>query len=263
VIVPAMSRDDDPAVLAWIREQAEKGALVIGVCAGAKVVAAAGLLDGRGATTHWYYRSALIGIEPELTYVPDQRFVVDGRVATTTGITASAPMMLTLVEAMAGPERAAAVAADFVGLDRWDARHDSGAFRVTRPFALAALGNRLSFWRHETLAVPVADGVDEVTLALVTDAWSRTWRSRAAAAAAGQSRPGAASSFSPRDRAPPPAQLCRLSETTGAGAARRDAGRDRGALRTRDRRLRRRSARIRMASRREPSKPGGAAEPHA
>ena len=55
VIVPAMSRDDDPAVLQWLRSQAAKGAIIIGVCAGAKVVAAAGLLDGRRATTHWYY----------------------------------------------------------------------------------------------------------------------------------------------------------------------------------------------------------------
>ena len=48
VIVPAMSRDDDPAALEWIRSQAAAGATVVGVCVGAKVVAAAGLLDGRG-----------------------------------------------------------------------------------------------------------------------------------------------------------------------------------------------------------------------
>lgn len=52
VIVPAMSRDDDPAVLAWLRAQAAKGATVIGICAGAKVVGAAGLLDGKRETTH-------------------------------------------------------------------------------------------------------------------------------------------------------------------------------------------------------------------
>jgi putative intracellular protease/amidase len=52
VVVPAMSRDDDPAVLRWIRSQAGKGAIVIGVCAGAKIVGAAGLLDGKRATTH-------------------------------------------------------------------------------------------------------------------------------------------------------------------------------------------------------------------
>jgi putative intracellular protease/amidase len=39
VIVPAMSRDDDPAALAWLMSQADKGAIIIGVCAGTKVVA--------------------------------------------------------------------------------------------------------------------------------------------------------------------------------------------------------------------------------
>ena len=54
VIVPAMSRDDDPAALQWIKTQAAKGAVIIGVCAGAKVVGNTGLLDGKRATTHWY-----------------------------------------------------------------------------------------------------------------------------------------------------------------------------------------------------------------
>lgn len=53
VIVPAISRDDVPVVLAWIKTQTRKGAAIISVCAGAKVVGAAGLLDGRRATTHF------------------------------------------------------------------------------------------------------------------------------------------------------------------------------------------------------------------
>lgn len=182
LIVPAMRRDDDPAALGFIRAQADKGAIVIGVCAGAKVVAAAGLLDGRRATTHWYWRRGLERLEPGVRFTPDRRFVVDGRVATTTGITGSAPAMLALVEAIAGPERAGAVAAG-LGLAVRDARHDSAAFGVTRPFATTALGNRLAPWRHETLALPVADGVDEVALALVADAWSRSWRASVATAA--------------------------------------------------------------------------------
>ncbi|MCL4183896.1 MAG: DJ-1/PfpI family protein [Burkholderiaceae bacterium] len=93
VIVPAMSRDDDPAALQWIRGQAARGAIVIGVCAGAKVVGAAGLLDGRRATTHWYYLDELRERHPSVTYVADRRLVVDRGVATTTGITASMPMM--------------------------------------------------------------------------------------------------------------------------------------------------------------------------
>jgi transcriptional regulator GlxA family with amidase domain len=85
VLVPAMSRDDDQAVLAWIKSQASKGAMIIGVCAGAKVVAEAGLLDGKRATTHWYYLEEMLGKHPTVRYVPDRRLVVDRGVATTTG----------------------------------------------------------------------------------------------------------------------------------------------------------------------------------
>src|SRR5690606_10854823 len=107
---------------------AQKGAMIISVCAGAKVVAAAGLLDGKRATTHWYYLKELLDAHPTITYVADRRFVVDDGVATTTGITASIPMSLTLIEAIAGRGKAEAVARD-LGIDRWNARHDSGAFK--------------------------------------------------------------------------------------------------------------------------------------
>jgi len=184
VIVPAMHRDDDPAALAWIRAQAAKGAIVIGVCAGAKVVAAAGLLDGRRATTHWYYLDGMLERHPAIRHVPDRRMVVDGRIATTTGITASMPMMLSLIEAIAGRTRAESVARG-LGVAQWDARHATAAFRFNRPFALAAIGNSLAFWSHEELGLPLTPGVDEVSLALVADAWSRTYRSQARTVAAG------------------------------------------------------------------------------
>jgi transcriptional regulator GlxA family with amidase domain len=178
VIVPAMSRDDDPAALAWIRAQAARGAIVIGVCAGAKVVAATGLLDGKRATTHWYYLNELREKHPSIRYVADRRIVVDGGVATTTGISASMPMSLILIEAIAGRDKAEEVARS-LGLAQWDARHDSDAFRFTRPFALTAMSNVLSFWNREQFGIKLAPGIDEVSLALVADAWSRTYRSRA------------------------------------------------------------------------------------
>lgn len=178
VIVPAMSREDDPVVLAWLREQAGKGATIIGVCVGVKVVAAAGLLDGRRATTHWYSRDDLLKEHPAVRYVPDRRFLIDGGVMTTTGITASMPAMLTLIEAIGGPEKAREVAAD-LGLQSWDARHDSSAFGLTRPFVSTVLRNRGLHWGTEDMALALRPGVDEVSLALVADAWSRTYRSRA------------------------------------------------------------------------------------
>lgn len=186
VIVPAMSRHDDPEVLAWLRSQHAKGATIIGICVGARVVAAAGLLDGRAATTHWYSVDALLKSHPTVKYVPDRRMVADQGVVTTTGITASMPMMLTLIEAIAGRAKAESVG-NSLGVEEWDARHASGAFQLTRPFATSVIANRLAFWSHETLGIEVAPGMDEVSLALVADGWSRTYRSRAVSFAAATS----------------------------------------------------------------------------
>jgi transcriptional regulator GlxA family with amidase domain len=126
-------------------------------------------------------------------YVEDRRLVVDGGVATTTGITASMPMSLTLIEAIAGPDKAETVARE-IGLANWDARHESDAFKFTRPFALTAIGNTAAFWNREQLGIELKGGIDEVSLALVADAWSRTYRSRAVtfagSAGAQQSRNG-------------------------------------------------------------------------
>lgn len=183
VIVPAMSRDDDPVALQWIRDQAARGAIVIGVCAGAKVVGNTGLLDGRRATTHWYYLKELRDRHPAINYVADRRMLVDRGVATTTGISASMPMSLTLIAAIAGRDKAEAVARE-IGVNQWDARHDSSAFTFSRPFALTAIRNTLSFWNREQFGIRLVPGIDEVSLALVADAWSRTYRSQAVTFAA-------------------------------------------------------------------------------
>src|SRR5262249_7469833 len=141
-------------------------------------VAAAGLLDRARATTHWYYLKELLRKHPSIHYVADRRLVVDNGVATTTGITASMPLSLTLIEAIAGRAHAETVAAD-IGVTRWDTRHDSGVFQFTRPFALTAIRNSVAFWKREQLGIELTPGIDEVSLALVSDAWSRTHRSRA------------------------------------------------------------------------------------
>ena len=86
-------------------------------------------------------------------------------------------MSLTLIEAIAGRGKAEQTARE-LGIASWDARHDSSIFAFTRPFALTAIGNTLAFWNRETLGVALEPGVDEISLALVADAWSRTYRSR-------------------------------------------------------------------------------------
>src|SRR3546814_19757290 len=102
--------------------------------------------------------------------------VIDQGVATTTGVTASMPMMLTLIEAIAGTEKAGTVARE-LGVRHWDARHNSDAFKFTRSFALTAVRNRLAFWSRAELGIALRTGIDEASVDLLADAWSRPYRS--------------------------------------------------------------------------------------
>jgi putative intracellular protease/amidase len=176
LIVPAMHADDDPAILGWIRAQAGKGAMVIAICSGALVVGKAGLLDGRRFTGHWYDRSTLLQRHPTATYVADRRYLADRGVATTTGIPASIPVSLALVEAIGGHARATALAEE-LGIASWVPEHVSAPFRLSAGKVWTYVTNSVAFWRREELGIQARDGVDDVQLALAADAWSRTHRS--------------------------------------------------------------------------------------
>jgi len=173
VIVPAMEPADDQGVAQWLRSQSSRGARVIGVCAGALVVANAGLLDGRRYVSHWYFRGDVAKSHPSASFVPHQRYVVDRGVATTTGITASVPTMLALVEAIGGEERARSVASE-LGVDSWSPAHDSARFGLDGARRWGYVSDKLAFWRREQRVIDVADGTDDVALAFPADGWSRT-----------------------------------------------------------------------------------------
>lgn len=175
VIVPAMENDNDPAITAWLKRQADQGARIIGICAGGLVLGQAGLLDGRRFASHWYYRDTLLKRHPDATYVPHQRYVIDRGVATTTGISASVPATLALVEALGGREKAQALAAE-LGVASWSPVHDSTPFGLNAKRAAGYLLNKAAFWLHQQWHVEVRDGMDDIALALAADAWSRTGR---------------------------------------------------------------------------------------
>ncbi|MDH6230481.1 putative intracellular protease/amidase [Mesorhizobium soli] len=180
VIVPAMHDSGNKAVISWVQEQSAKGAIVVSICEGAWISARAGILEGKVATTHWYAFDDLANAFPTTRWVRDQRYVFDRNVLTTTGVTASIPASLALVEAIAGRAKASAAAAQ-LGVADWTAVHDSGPFRLTAGRIWQIGSNFLAFWGHETLQVPVEAGFDEIALALTADAWSRTYRSHAVA----------------------------------------------------------------------------------
>jgi putative intracellular protease/amidase len=182
VIAPALGERDAAAPVQFIRQSSERGAIIAGICAGALTLEAAGLLSDRRATTHWWDVEALAERNPGMSWVRDRRYVVDRGVATTTGVSASLPFSLALVEAMGGSERAAALALE-LGVESWDGRHDSAAFRRRGAVMAGAASNTLAFWRRDTIGVEASDGVDEIALAFSADAWSRTYRSKAFAVA--------------------------------------------------------------------------------
>jgi transcriptional regulator GlxA family with amidase domain len=175
VIVPAMEVEDDPVIAAWLRKQAASGARIVGVCNGTLALGRAGLLDGRQVAGHWYSRQTVRERHPSTTHVPHQRYVADRGIATTTGITASVPTMLALVEAIGGRDTARALA-DELGVASWSPAHDSARFVLTAGRAANFLLNKAVFWGHQRFSVPVRDGSDDIAIALAADAWSRTGR---------------------------------------------------------------------------------------
>jgi AraC family transcriptional activator FtrA len=116
VIVPACSDPDGPpaAVLHALRRAHGRGARVVSLCTGAFVLAAAGLLDGRRATTHWADCGELAARHPSVQVDPDVLFVDDGDVLTSAGSAAAIDLCLHLVRQDRGAEAAARVARDLV-----------------------------------------------------------------------------------------------------------------------------------------------------
>lgn len=173
VVIPAMEPRDDPAILAWIRAQHGKGATIVSVCNGSLTLSPAGLLDGRRATGHWFSVAKLRDRHPTMEWAPDRRYVVDRGVATSTGITSSVPLMIALVEAIAGRGEAETLAMR-LGAPDWDARHRSSDFKLTFDHMKTAARNTLSLWRRERVGVEVDEGVGEIALGFMLDALSRT-----------------------------------------------------------------------------------------
>ncbi|HJV61712.1 MAG TPA: DJ-1/PfpI family protein, partial [Albitalea sp.] len=179
VIVPAVHRDDDPTLVGWVAAQARKGATIVGVCDGVWVLAHAGLLEGRQATGHWYSFDDLKQKFPGTQWRRHKRYIADGRVVTTTGVTATIPISLALVEAIAGHRRAAALATELGHAPDWSSEHPSERFRFDAAQKLTVAGNFVAFWSHEDVGIPLDPGVDEIALALEAEVYSATFRSKA------------------------------------------------------------------------------------
>ncbi|TDT42858.1 AraC family transcriptional regulator with amidase-like domain [Streptomyces sp. BK208] len=108
------TRDPDPRLTEWLREHGPRARRLVSVCTGAILLARAGLLDGRRATTHWAYSDRLARDHPAVDVDPDPIYVRDGNVATSAGVTSGIDLALALVEEDLGRDVALTVARHLV-----------------------------------------------------------------------------------------------------------------------------------------------------
>ena len=97
---------NNPRMLDWIRCHAAGAELILSVCSGALVLAKAGLLDGLRATTHRAALDELRAINPSIMVDGQKRFIDNGRVIISAGISAGIDMSLHVVARLLGPEQA-------------------------------------------------------------------------------------------------------------------------------------------------------------
>jgi len=101
--------ENDSDLVAWVKAQKERGALLTSVCTGAHFYARIGLLSGRPATSWWGSLDRLASTDPTIDVRRDERFVDDGDIVTSAGVSAGIDMALHLVARLESIERARSV----------------------------------------------------------------------------------------------------------------------------------------------------------
>jgi transcriptional regulator GlxA family with amidase domain len=139
----------DAATIEWIQRVDARARRTAGVCSGAFLLARAGLLDGRRATTHWRNCADLARRFPRVTVEPDRIYVRDGRIATSAGVTAGMDLALVLVEDDLGGELARDVARQLVLFLRRPGGQSQFSVQLASPVAHRPSLRELQSWIHE------------------------------------------------------------------------------------------------------------------
>lgn len=138
----------DEKLLAWVRRAHETSAWTTSVCSGSVILAAAGLLTGKRATSHWMVVPMLrtFGVTP----VSDARYVREGKIVTAAGVSAGLDFALWLAAEMAGEARAKAIQfeLEYDPQPPFDSGHISKVSAATRAMATAQLSKE-TFTNHQ------------------------------------------------------------------------------------------------------------------
>ncbi|CAO3444444.1 transcriptional regulator FtrA [Azospirillum largimobile] len=143
IVIPGWrgAREPVPVQLTEALRRADvRGARILSICSGAFVLAAAGLLTGRRATTHWRYATTLGELYPDIRVVPDVLYVDEGNILTSAGSAAGIDLCLHLVRRDFGPEAANSVARRLVVQPH---REGGQAQFIEAPVPIAREGVRL------------------------------------------------------------------------------------------------------------------------
>ncbi|SDJ07236.1 Transcriptional regulator GlxA family, contains an amidase domain and an AraC-type DNA-binding HTH domain [Paraburkholderia steynii] len=157
IIVPTWRDPDETppgALLDALRAAHARGAQLVGLCLGAYVLAAAGLLDGRAATTHWAWAADFARRFPNVKVDPQVLYVDDGDILTSAGTAAGLDCCLHVVRKLCGAQRANYIARRLVVPPH---RQGGQAQYVQQPMPPDLRGDRLSAlldWVHGTLDAP-------------------------------------------------------------------------------------------------------------
>ncbi|GAA1010348.1 hypothetical protein Aple_038470 [Acrocarpospora pleiomorpha] len=175
VVVPAVVDpvgEREAGLRAWIGTQARRGARVLGVCVGSELAAASGVLDGRRATSHWAVLGSLRSGYPGTRWVEGERYVEDGPVITTAGVTSGVAGALRMVELLAGGAEAERVGRE-VGYPGWRLGGPTAIPKQSLGLADLPYALNAAFpWFSPAIGIGLTPGVGEIDAATAFEVYA-------------------------------------------------------------------------------------------
>jgi putative intracellular protease/amidase len=176
VVSPAGSKERP--LREWLARRAGRGAHLLGVCAGSRLLAAAGLLDGHRATTHWSRLKGLQRSRPQVDWVRGQRYVQDGKITTTAGVTSGMFGALRLVQQLTGAAEAQRAGGE-LAYPGWSLDGPTGIpAQRPAPGDLTNLLAALAPWRRPALGVGLVEGASELDIAAPFEVYATSFAAR-------------------------------------------------------------------------------------
>lgn len=174
VVVPAITDPaggDEAELRAFIGSAHAAGRIVMGVCAGARVLVETGVLHGKRATSFWSDLDGMKASHPETTWVGGTRWVEDANVVTTAGVSSGIAASLHVVQKLVGPDEAIRIA-DTVRYPHWNPNGtmDIPVHTITVSDYPYVLGATIP-WGQPRYGLGLTPGVDEIDIAAAADVY--------------------------------------------------------------------------------------------